>query len=144
VGRAANRRYLDALAAVSSDHAAGPVAETIFRPRTKQGRRARALNPWSKKDGALLEAIGAGEWTINGFRHREVRAALFGAGKNPAEAKRLAARTTRLLALLRIHGIIQKVPKTHRYQVSAKGHQIITALQAARHASIEKLSELAA
>ena len=144
LGRAANRRYLEALAAVSSDQPAGTVAQTIFRPRTKQGRRARALNPWSKQDGALLEAIAAGEWTINGFRNRDVRAALFGSGKNPAEAKRLAARTTRLLALLRIHGLIQKIPKTHRYQVTAKGRQIITALQAARRASIEKLSDLAA
>ena len=144
VGRAANRRYLEALAAVSSAQPAGAVAATIFQPRVKQGRRARALNPWSKKDGALLEAVGAGEWTINGFRNRDLRAALFGAGKTATEAKRLAARTTRLLALLRAHGIIQKVAKTHRYQVSAKGRQIITALQAARRASIEELSKMAA
>ena len=98
------------------------------------GRRYRALNPWHQPDADLLEAISAGQWTINGFRNRDLRTALYGTTTDPAEAKRQSARVTRLLGLLR----------AHRYQVSAKGRQIITALQAARRASIEELAKIAA
>ena len=45
--------------------------------------------------------------------------------------------------MLRAHGLIRKVPHTHRYMVSSKGRQVIAALQAAREADIEKLSKAA-
>jgi hypothetical protein len=144
VSRAANTRYLEALAEVSNQEPVGPAAQTIFAPVHKAGRRYRALNPWTKEDGALLEAIAAGEWTINGVRNRDLRQRLFGSGATPVETKRLAARTTRLLGLLRAHGIVQKVSGTHRYQVTAQGRRIITALQAAKRASIEELTKIAA
>ena len=144
VCRAANTRYLEALAQTSSAQPAGAAAEGIFSRVEKGKRRYRALNPWAKEDGALLEAISAGQWTINGLRNRDLREALFGTGATAAETKRLAARTTRLLALLRAHGILQKISATHRYQVTEKGRQIITALQAAKRASIDALTKLAA
>jgi hypothetical protein len=144
ISRAANRRYLDALAQASNQEPVGPIAETIFAPVKKNGRRFRALNPWTAADGALLEAISDGKWTINGLRNGDLREALFGASADPVERRRLAARTTRLLGLLRAHGILQKIAHTHRYQVTAKGRQIITALQAARRASIEGLAKMAA
>jgi hypothetical protein len=144
VCRAANTRYLEALAQTSRADAAGAVAESIFSRVQKGKRRYRALNPWTKEDGALLEAISAGEWTINGLRNRDLRQALFGAGATAAETKRLAARTTRLLSLLRAHGLLQKVQGTHRYQVTERGRQVITALQAAKRASIEALTKMAA
>ena len=144
VSRAANTRYLEAMATVSSREPVGPLASTIFGRVEKEGRRYRALNPWHQPDADLLEAISAGQWTLNGFRNRDVRTALFGATTDAAESKRQSARVTRLLGLLRAHGIIHKVGGTHRYQVSAKGRQIITALQAARRASIEELAKIAA
>jgi hypothetical protein len=110
----------------------------------KDGRRYRALNPWHQPDADLLEAISAGQWTINGFRNRDLRAALYGTTTDAAESKRQSARVTRLLGLLRAHGIIHKIGGTHRYQVSVRGRQIITALQAARRASIEELAKIAA
>jgi hypothetical protein len=51
---------------------------------------------------------------------------------------------TRQLRLLRAHGLIHKVPKTHRYVVSESGRQAITALLAARNASVEALARCAA
>lgn len=50
---------------------------------------------------------------------------------------------TRQLRLLRGHGLIHKVPRTHRYVVSAAGRRAITALLAARNASIEELTRCA-
>jgi hypothetical protein len=144
VSRAANTRYLEGMATVSSREPVGPLAATIFGRVEKDGRRYRALNPWHQPDADLLEAISAGQWTINGFRNRDLRTALYGTTTDAAEAKRQSARVTRLLGLLRAHGIIHKIGGTHRYQVSARGRQIITALQAARRASIEELAKIAA
>jgi predicted transcriptional regulator len=50
----------------------------------------------------------------------------------------------RRLRLLRAHGLIVKVSKTHRYVVTEKGHNVLTALLAARQASTEQLTKLAA
>ena len=47
LSNAANQHYLEALAQVQSDRAAGEVAEPILKTLTKGGRRYRALNPWS-------------------------------------------------------------------------------------------------
>ena len=65
------------------------------------------------------------------------------ASASPEEAKRQAAKVTRLLGLLRAHGVIAKVPKTHRYQVSPQGRSKVTALLAARQANTEKLLKAA-
>jgi hypothetical protein len=48
-----------------------------------------------------------------------------------------------LLRLLRAHGLIAKVTKTHRYQVSVKGRSKISALLAARQANTEALLKAA-
>ena len=47
------------------------------------------------------------------------------------------------LRLLRAHGLLHKVPNTHRYTVSAAGRRAITALLAARNASAEELTRCA-
>ena len=48
------------------------------------------------------------------------------------------------IRLLRGHGLIAKVSKTHRYIVTEKGRRIMTAILAARQASTEKLTAMAA
>lgn len=110
----------------------------------KNGRRYRALNLWAPDDAALLQVVGRGEWTLNGFRNRDVRTALLGATSDRAERRRRTGRVTRALALLRAHGVIRKVIHTHRYMVTARGREIITAILSARQASVPQLLKLAA
>ena len=141
---AVNDRYLGALAAAQVATPAGQLAAPICRRLQQRRRRYRALNPWSPTDAALLEAVARGEWTIQGFRNRDLRAALFPPAHDPGERRRQAGRVTRLLALLRAHKLIRKVTGTHRYIVSPKGRELITALLAARHASIQQLLKIAA
>jgi DNA-binding PadR family transcriptional regulator len=45
---------------------------------------------------------------------------------------------------LRAHGLIDKVVKSHRYQVTEQGRKAITAFLAARNASTEQLISSAA
>jgi hypothetical protein len=53
-------------------------------------------------------------------------------------------KVTRLIQLLRAHGLVRKVVKTHRYQVTPSGRETLTALLTSRAASTRKLTELAA
>jgi hypothetical protein len=115
------------------------------RRRAGRPRRARALNPLAAGDAALPEAVGRQEFLINGLRNRDLRRLLYGPeAAAPPERRRRAAAVTRQLRLLRAHGLPHKVPKTHRYVVSEAGRKAITALLAARHASVEELTRRAA
>jgi DNA-binding HxlR family transcriptional regulator len=61
----------------------------------------------------------------------------------PAERRRRSGQVTRRLRMLRAHGLIKKVPHTHRYLVTEQGRQVVTALMAAREADAAKLAKAA-
>jgi hypothetical protein len=144
VSHAANQRYLTALSATGGKIPLFKWVDEVCKPVQRDGLRVRALNPWSPKDAALLQAINRGEFKINGFRNRDLRALLFKSTADPDEQKRRAGAVTRKLALLRAHGLIKKLSGTHRYVLTEKGSTIITALLTARQANINDLTKLAA
>lgn len=145
VSQAANERYLAALSTVDDGATLEETTAAVCRPVDWAGGRARALNPLGAYDAALLAAVNRGEFAINGFRNRDLAAVLFGPrSADPAAAKSQAARVTRQLRLLRAHRLIVKVSGTHRYTLTDTGRITINAILAARQASTEKLSSLAA
>jgi len=148
ISQAANERYASALAAVRQARPVKEVAEPLCRPAVAPGggvRRVRALNPLAAGDAALLEAVSDPQYAINGLRNRDLVARLYAApAASAAERRRRSAQVTRLLRLLRAHGLIQKVPKTHRYQISATARGTLTALLAARNANADFLASNAA
>lgn len=144
VSESANNRLAESLAGVAEPATLGALLEPLGRPVVVAGRRvARPLNPLAGADGALLRALADGNYLVAGFRNRDVRAALFGGCREEGERRRQAARVTRLLGLLRAHGLIIKVQKTHRYQLSALGRRVCTALAAAQATSVNRLTEAA-
>jgi hypothetical protein len=144
IGQAVNSRLAETLAAVAESTPLGKLLEPLGRPVLKEGRRvARALNPLTGVDGELLRALAHGDFQINGFRNRDLRCALYGECGVADQRRRQAAAITRLLAIVRAHGLIVKVQKTHRYQLSAEGKRIVTALLAAHAANIDRLSSAA-
>jgi hypothetical protein len=125
--------------ATQGNKAASPLPEA--EPPKARSRRVRALNPLAPSDARLLEAVSRHEFLINGLRNRDLRRLLYGQETDdPAEQRRRSSAVTRQLRLLRAHKLINKVPKTHRYIVSPRGRQTITALLAARNASAEQLA----
>lgn len=145
ISQSSNERYLDALAAVNHDQPLANTLRDLSQPAKLKGQRVRALNLMNPDDSQLLAAVNRGEFAINGFRNRDLRALLFGTQNvSPKEAKRQAARITRQLRMLRAHGLIKKIPKTHRYTVSATGRIKINATLTAQQASSEQLAKLAA
>jgi hypothetical protein len=141
ISQAANERYLDGLATVDDSRSVAELAATVCAPVISQGKRSRALNPLALEDGQLLEAVNKGEFAINGFRNRDLRVLLhLQPSSDAAEQRRRSARISRKLRLLRAHGLIHKIQKTHRYQLSPHGRDVINALLVARHASTAKLA----
>lgn len=140
----ANTRYLTALSATAGKIPLFHWVDEVCKRVQRDGNRARALNPWSPQDRALLQAVNRGEFKINGFRNRDLRALLFKTTTDPNEQKRRSAAVGRKLALLRAHGLIKKVSGTHRYVLTEKGSTTITALLTARQANINELTRIAA
>jgi hypothetical protein len=144
VSHAANQRLAESLASVAETTSLGKLVEPLCQPvLDKNGRRARALNPAAGPDGELLRCLADGEFLLNGFRNRDLRVKLHQATKDPQERRKQAAAITRKLALLKAHGLIVKVQKTHRYRLSAAGQRVTTALLTAYGADVNRLAAAA-
>jgi hypothetical protein len=113
---------------------------------TDDGRRFRALRIGDLDEVALLQAVSRGEFATAGFRNREIRSLIFPKSGNAStdEQRRLSAQIGRRLRLLRAHGIIKKIPKTHRYQLTDRGRALTGAIHATRDASLTQLLREAA
>jgi hypothetical protein len=135
---------MQALSAVSGTVPLFEWAEEVCKPITRGGRKYRALNPWSPEDAKLLEAVNQGEFSINGFRNRDLRLLLWSSKASPDQQRRRAAKVTRRIGLLRAHGLVAKVSGTHRYVLTEKGRTTITALLSARKADVDQLTKMAA
>jgi hypothetical protein len=149
VSQKVNERYFEGMAAAKETRPVKellePLCQRVTEPGNKPARKVRALNPWSKEDGALLLAISDPKWMVSGIRNRDLVSVLYQEPTtDAAEKRRRSARVTRLLRLLRGHALLHKVPKTHRYQVSAQARTTIHALLAAGNASSVELTRQAA
>ena len=140
----ANERYLDALAVVDDTTPCARIFDSFARPVSDDGRRFRALRLGDPDDLALLAAISRGEFTPTGFRNRDLRRLLYGVPRTQADARRQSGRLSRLLRLLRAHGVVRKIHKTHRYQLTERGRLLTAALRATRDASVRQLLREAA
>jgi hypothetical protein len=140
----ANERYLTAMAAVEEKKPLGELSGRVCRATKWKGKSARALNPLGEEDATLLEAVARGEFVINGLRNSDLRRLLWGPDpEDEVERRRRSAAATRKLRLLRAHGLLCKMPKSHRYKLSTSGRLILSALLSARAADTVKLAAAA-
>jgi hypothetical protein len=134
VAHAANDRYLRALAAVEQPRASAKFLDRVSQPARLGPRRRRGLNLLRGEEQQLFRAVLRGEHHSNGFRNRDIQTALFPHRvRNVAEQRWRTARVSRLLQVLRAHGLIAKIPHSHRYRVTAKGEALMSAAIYARY-----------
>jgi hypothetical protein len=128
VGIAANRRYLDALAAAPLKGEGVAALDALCRPRTRNGHTYARFNPLTPADLALFRAVLAGQNTINGFRNRDLTQRLYTRPpRDTDEAHRRCERVSRLIVKLRGHSLIAKVPRARLYRVTPYGQRVLTA-----------------
>ncbi len=118
------------------------MTEAIQRRRKWEGGVTRALRPWAE-DKELLRAVGRGDFQIQGLRNRDLQASLYDAPAATAiEQRRRSAAVSRMLRMLRAHGIIRKISRTHRYVVTKAGLEIIIAVLTTARSSVNQLNRL--
>jgi hypothetical protein len=123
VGFQANRRLLD-VQRISHDCAMGEAAFAgVSRPVTIDGQRAAALRWADPVVQALFSALIGFRLVPDGWRQRDLRAPLAALlGVPPGDVG--AGRMTYQLRRLRLHGLIERLPRSHRYQVTPHGLRI--------------------
>ncbi len=120
IGFSANRRLLD-VQRISHDCRIGEDAfRRVNEPAEVNGQRASALRFADPRTLALFGALLVFRLLPRGFSNRELRehwAPLL--GKTPQSIT--SGQMTYHLRRLRLHGLIERQPKTHRYRVTATG-----------------------
>ena len=145
VSQGVNNRFADHLATLQSDTPLRSILQHVTERTRKRGRSVRALEPPGKAL-ALLSASADPRFTVGGFRNQDIRLLLADDDSRylrKTDTQR-SGLTTRSLRLLRDHGVFRRLPKARRYQLTANGRQLVTALLAALASSTEELTRIAA
>jgi len=124
--RAANERYLEALGVVGEPSPTHQLLDPVSKRITRRGRSYRALRPIDPVEAKLFAALLDGEFSLHGFRNKDLRRRIYPRARTGDERRRASGRITRMLRLLRAHGLIHKVSHTFNYRVTPKGHRLMT------------------
>jgi len=120
IGFAANRRLLE-IEQISHDCALGDDAfQHLQRPRQIEGQRAPALRFGDANAQAVLNAVLMFVFVARGFTNKDLRqqfAVLLGKRAGEISPGRMSYELRRL----RLHGLIERLPKTHRYRLTNEG-----------------------
>jgi hypothetical protein len=139
-GRAANLRYLDALATAATHGKAVRQLDRLCHPRVRGHRRHAPFSPLAARDLNLFRAVVAGEHAITGFANRDLAQHLYPKpAHDPADAIRRCAATSRLIAKLRGHGLVRKLPGRRRYRTTQLGRDLLYAVIAVHDRDIPAL-----
>lgn len=139
VSRKCNERYLDAIATLSSSSLLGELTKPLAQPAKAGKIQVRGLNPHRADDTMLLHAVNRAEFVLNGFRNGDIRTLLHPDVDDPTQRRRQASNVSRRLRILRAHGLVRRIPGTHRYEVTANGREILVAVLAALGADVSRL-----
>lgn len=141
VSRAANQRYLEALSVVGTPAPAAELLDRVCRRQIHHQRPYRALQPVSPQEAEVFAAILDGRFLLRGFTNRDLRLRLkWPPTRDPQELRRRSGRATRLLRLLRAHGLIRKVSGTRYYRVTSRGQLIMTTALRLRDTDVAKFA----
>ncbi len=123
IGFQANRRLLD-VRKISHDCSIGEdTFDQVVRPIEVDGQRAAGLRFGDPRVQALLAVLVVFSLQLRGFTNLEMRTLVAQLlGLDPAHYP--LGRMTYDLRRLRLHGIIQRIPRSHRYQLTPQGVRI--------------------
>lgn len=110
----ANHRYLTFISAIDTPEAGVEKLNRLAETVEVKDHRYKGFNLLSEEDSSLLRHLLNGQFLIDGISNKALR--LLIPNKNSGQISRLLKR-------LRLHGLIRKVPKRHRYYLSEFGLQ---------------------
>jgi hypothetical protein len=123
IGFAANRRLLH-VESLSHDCLIGEdQLHTVTSPVRVEEQRAAGLRFGDRRVHALMHALCLFALAPTGFRHREFRDHVAQLQGRDSATYRAGAMTYDLRRL-RLHGLIERVPRSHRYRITEPGAQV--------------------
>jgi len=138
------KNFTEQVASLEEDVSVGELLSKVIKPITSNGKRYRGLDV-TGKDLALLQAVSDPKYNVDAITNKHLQVELCGSHlANGLEGRGLSARISRNLRLLREHGLIKKLPKQHRYILTAKGRALTTALAQFLGANVSDLAKFAA
>jgi hypothetical protein len=120
IGFQANRRVLEVQTITHDSILAEETLQQLQRPRMVEGQRVAALRFADPTVQALWNAVLMYDLLPAGFSNRQLRAHLAQLLGEPEE-NLTQGRMSYQLRRLRLHGLIQRLPKTHRYRLTDFG-----------------------
>jgi len=113
---AANDRYLAFMACLDNPDAAQKALAKMAAPAKVKGRSFRGFDLFLDPDYRLFLTLARGEWSISGFRARDLR----------QHIETLSpSRTSYLIKRLRTHGLIKKVGHAYKYFFTKLGRRVV-------------------
>ena len=116
--KSANYRYLEFISSFD-DHSSGrKKLDEVSHSRREKERTYRGFNFFDSRDLSVLEAISKGEYMTFGIQGKQIRQHL---------PKITPSAMTRIFKRLKVHGLIEKIPGSYKYLITALGKEIIAA-----------------
>jgi hypothetical protein len=103
VGLSANVRYLEMLSAIDNPSESFAMIRSVCEKAQWGGKTVRALNPLQADDISLFASVMKGQYSIQGFRHKDVFNSLVPElPKDRKEKRKLSAKVSRKIYLFRL------------------------------------------
>jgi hypothetical protein len=119
-----NRRYLEALTPVDDPTPGYDDLKELTERQRAKGRSYAGFNPAREEEARLFAAVLAGDHIAQGFRNKDIRAAMFDG--DPRAPGRPSAAIGRLLKRLHVRGFVAKIPRTRRWRITDHGRRILS------------------
>jgi len=113
--QAVNQRYLKFISAIDTPEAGQDKLQRLTETVAQKNHRYKGFNLLAEEDASLFRLLLKGEFLIQGFSNPSLRHHL---------SDKSSAQMSRLLKRLRVHGLIRKVQKHHRYYLTPLGQQV--------------------
>ena len=123
IGFAANRRLLQVQTITHDSILAEETFQQLNRPRIVDNQRVSALRFADPKVQAVWNALLLFDLLPAGFSNRDLRTNLAALLGQPLE-RLTPGRMTYQLRRLRLHGLIERIAKTHRYRLTSFGFRV--------------------
>src|SRR5215467_11949930 len=123
IGFQANRRLLQTQRITHDSILAEETFQQLNRPRMVDGQRVSALRFADPIVQAIWNALLLFDLLPSGFSNRNLRTNL-AALRGQSEDQLTQGRMTYQLRRLRLHGLIERIPKTHRYRLTDFGFRV--------------------
>jgi hypothetical protein len=138
------KTFTEQVAALEENVSVEELISKVTQPIISDGKRYRALDV-TGKDLPLLRAIADPKYNVDAITNKHLQGIFAGAvWANGLEGRKLSGRISRHLRLLRVHGLIKKLPNQHRYMLTDKGRLLTTALNQMLGVHLSDLSKIAA